>query len=161
MFEDGVLDPERHDRAGFSCGVPELDEYLQRFAHQHWRRGISTTYVLVEPAQPRLILGYYTLSAAQIDIAQLADLDRRRLPRYPVPCFRMGRLACRADQRGRGLGTLLIGRAVTRCLEARRQVAAFALIVDAKDAVAKGFYTRHGFTPFSAAPLSLYLPLPG
>lgn len=160
MFEEGVLDPERHDRAGFACGVPELDEYLQRFAHQHRSRGVSTTYVLVKPAQPQLILGYYTLSAAQIDIAQLADVDRRKLPRYPVPCFRMGRLACRKDKHGQGLGTLLIGRAVTRCLDVRRQVAAFALVVDAKDAVAKSFYTRHGFTPFSTAPLSLYLPLP-
>lgn len=159
VFNDGVLDPERHDRSGFACGVPELDEYLQRLAHQHWRKGISTTYVLTDPAQPQRILGYYTLSAAQIDFTQLAESDRRKLPRYPVPCFRMGRLASCADQRGQGLGTLLIGRAVDRCLDARRQVAAFALTVDAKDALAKGFYVRHGFIPFSMAPLSLYLPL--
>jgi len=40
----------------------------------------------------------------------------------------MGRLACRDDRRGEGLGRLLIGCAVQRCLLARQQVAAFALI---------------------------------
>ncbi len=32
-----------------------------------------------------------------------------KLPRHPLPCFRLGRLVCRSDQQGRGLGRLLIG----------------------------------------------------
>jgi len=159
VLEEHPLDPDHHDRAGFSCGVPELDEYLQRFATQHRRRGVSNVYVLVDSGSPRLILGFYTLSAAQVDTSELADADRRKLPRYPVPCFRMGRLACRADRRGQGLGRLLIACAVERCLQARRQVAAFALIVDAKNRAAKLFYEHYGFTPCADAPMTLYLPL--
>lgn len=116
-------------------------------------------HVLVDTDQPGLILGYYTLSAAQVDVLQLSDLDRKKLPRYPVPCFRMGRLACRTDQRGKGLGKLLMGCAVDRCLQARKQVAAFALIVDAKSAQAKTFYEHYGFTSCTDSPMTLYLPL--
>ena len=76
-----------------------------------------------------------------------------------VPCFRMGRLACRTDQRGLGIGKLLLGCAVDRCLKARQQVAAYALLVDAKDDVAKAFYEHFGFKTFQDAPLTLYLPL--
>lgn len=159
MLEEQLLDPERHDRAGFSCGVPELDEYLHRLATQHRRKGVSTVYVLVDTGTPSLILGYYTLSAAQVDVAELSEADRKKLPRYPVPCFRMGRLACRADRRGQGLGKLLIGCAVERCLQARKQVAAFALIVDAKDSAAKAFYQHYGFTSCVDLPMTLYLPL--
>ena len=159
MLEEQRLDPELHDRAGFHCDVPTLDEYLHRFASQHRRKGVSNAYVLVESSMPGVILGYYTLSAAQVDAAALSDADRRKLPRYPVPCFRMGRLACRADRRGEGLGRLLVGCAVQRCLQARRQVAAFALVVDAKDAAAKKFYEHFGFTPCADAPMTLYLPL--
>lgn len=159
MLEEQPLDPERHERAGFSCGVPELDEYLHRFATQQRRKGVSTVYVLVDTAKPSLILGYYTLSAAQVDVAELSDADRRKLPRYPVPCFRMGRLACRKDRQGQGLGKLLIGCAVERCLQARKQVAAFALIVDARNSEAKAFYERYGFTPCVDAAMTLYLPL--
>ena len=159
MLDDLPLDPAIHDRQGFECGVPALDEYLRRFADQHRRRGISSVYVLTEPAQPERILGYYTLSAAEVDGQRLTEAERKKLPRYPVPCFRMGRLACRTDQRGRGLGKLLLGCAVDRCLKARQQVAAYALVVDAKDEAAKAFYVHFGFKSLQDAPLTLYLPL--
>ena len=113
----------------------------------------------MDPAAPSLVLGYYTLSAAQIDAAELTDTDRKRPPRYPIPCFRMGRLACRADRQGQGLGQVLIGCAVERCLKAREAVASFALVVDAKDGGAKAFYEHYGFTPCIDRPLTLYLPL--
>jgi len=159
VFEDRPLDPDVHDRAGFSCGIPELDDYLYRFAIQHRRKGVSTVHVLVDTEAPRLILGFYTLSAAQVDTAELSVAHRKKLPRYPIPCFRMGRLACRADRRGQGLGKLLMGCAVERCVRARKQVAAFALIVDAKNPAAKAFYEHYGFTPCGDAPMTLYLPL--
>lgn len=159
MLEERSLNTEIHDRAGFDCGVAPLNDYLQRFADQHRKRGISTVYVLVDTDAPRVILGYYTLSAAEIDVARLPDPERRKLPRYPVPCFRMGRLACRIDQRGKGLGKTLVGLAVDRCLKARSQVAAYALVVDAKDAEAKRFYEHYGFKALADAAMTLYLPL--
>jgi GNAT superfamily N-acetyltransferase len=92
-------------------------------------------------------------------VARLSDADRKRLPRFPVPSFRMGRLACRTDRQGKGLGKLLVGCAVDRCLAARQQIAAYALLVDAKDEAAKRFYERFGFVELRDAPLTLYLPL--
>ena len=160
MLEDLPLDPAIHDRQGFECGVPALNEYIHRFAEQHRRRGISSIYVLADSSRPELILGYYTLSAAEVDGQQLAETERKKLPRYPVPCFRMGRLACRSDQQGRGLGKLLVGCAVDRCLKARQQVAAYALIVDAKDDSAAAFYLHFGFKPFQDVTRALYLYLP-
>ena len=159
VLEEQALDPERHDRAGFTCGVAELDDYLHRLAGQHRRRGISTVFVLVDTAAPRLVLGYYTLSAAEVDAAELREVDRKKLPRYPVPCFRMGRLACRADRQAQGLGKLLIACAVDRCLQARKHVAAYALIVDAKDDHAAAFYRHYGFVAGVDGPMALYLPL--
>ena len=99
------------------------------------------------------------LSAAKIDVLQLSDAERKKLPRYPVPCFRMGRLACREDRLGTGLGKVLIGCAIDRCLKARQQVAACALLVDAKNTQAKRFYEHFGFTVCADSPMTLYLPL--
>jgi GNAT superfamily N-acetyltransferase len=159
VLEDLPLDPAIHDRERFECGVQALDEYIRRFAEQHRRRGISSVFVLTDSARPEYILGYYTLSAAEVDAERLIEADRKKLPRYPVPCFRMGRLACRVDQQSRGLGKLLVGCAVDRCLKARQQVAAYALIVDAKDDSAAAFYVHFGFKPFLDAKRTLYLPL--
>ena len=72
MLEEHALDSSVHDRASFDCGIPALDEYLQRFAEQHRRRGISAAYVLVDSTAPAMILGYYTLSAAEVPEAQEA-----------------------------------------------------------------------------------------
>ena len=159
MLDDQPLDPAIHDRQGFEYGVPALGEYLRRFAEQHRRRGISSVYVLTDSAQSARILGYYTLSAAEVDAERLTEAERKKLPRYPVPCFRMGRLACRSDQQGRGLGKVLLGCAVDRCLKARQQVAAYALVVDAKDDAAKAFYVHFGFKSLLDAPMALFLPL--
>ena len=108
MLEERTLDVDVHDRNGFDCGVPELNDYLKRLAEQHRRKGVSTPFVLVDTDAPSRILGYYCLSAAQVDAAELREGDRKKLPRYPVPCFRLGRLAIRKDLLGQGIGKLLL-----------------------------------------------------
>lgn len=161
MFEEQLLDPSRHNRKPFCCGVPALDRFLQQQAHQNMRRGVSQTFVLVSADAPGEIAGFYTLAPAEIRLADLQPADARPLPPYPVPCFRMGRLARDQRWQGQGIGPLLLGLAVQRCLEAKRSVGGYALIVDAKGAEAKDFYQRHGFRSFQDTPLSLYLPLGG
>ena len=159
MLEEQRLDTAVHDCAAFDCGVPALDDYLCRFASQHRRRGVSQTYVLVDGGAPQHVLGYYTLSAAQLEADTLSDAERKRLPRYPIPCIRMGRLAVALASRRQGCGRVLVGLAVERCLEARKEVAAYALVVDAKDENAVTFYRHYGFTACRDAPRTLYLPL--
>lgn len=159
MLEERALDGSVHDRQRFDCGVAQLNDYLQRFAEQHRKKGISAAYVLVDNAAPSQILGYYTLSAAEIGVERLADEERKRLPQYPIPCIRMGRLACSVNHQGCGLGKVLLGCAVDRCLKASEQVAAYALIVDAKDDAARRFYAHFGFRVLEDAALTLYLPL--
>jgi len=161
VFEEQQLDPTRHNRKAFCCGVPALDRFLQQQAHQNMRRGVSQTFVLVPADIPAEIAGFYCLAPAEIRLADLQPADAKPLPPYPVPCFRMGRLARDQRWQGQGTGPLLLGLAVQRCLDAKQSVGGYALIVDAKGAEAKGFYERHGFRPFQDTHLSLYLPLGG
>ena len=71
----------------------------------------------------------------------------------------MGRLAAHSAHQGQGLGKLLLGCAVERCLEARKQVAAYALLVDAKNEKARAFYEHFGFVACRDQPMTLYLSL--
>jgi GNAT superfamily N-acetyltransferase len=159
VFEEHSLDVAVHDRKSFSCGVPALDDYLKQFAVQQSKKGVAIVRVLIDTKRPEEILGYYSLSAAQVDMSVLSEQLRKKLPRYPVPCFRMGRLACSKNHQGKGIGRLLIGCAVDRCVEAKKLIGAFALIVDAKDASAKTFYEHYGFTACIDSEMTLYLPL--
>lgn len=154
-----VLDGRRHDREGFACGVAALDDYLRRRAGQHQRDGIATTHVLIDDAEPAWILGYCSLSAAQLHLQELREDDRKRLPAYPVPAIRMGRLAVSSAEQGRGYGQLLLGHAVNLALFVRQTMGVRVLIVDAKDARAAAFYQGFGFRCTASAALTLYLPI--
>ncbi|MFN5193159.1 MAG: hypothetical protein ACK5E6_01870 [Cyanobacteriota bacterium] len=106
----------------------------QQQAQQNMRRGVSQTFVLVPAKAPAEIAGFYTLAPAEVRLADLQPADARPLPPDPVPCYRMGRLARDQRWQGQGIGPLLLGLAVQRCLDAKRSVGGYALIVDAKDA---------------------------
>lgn len=154
-----LLDGRHHDRSGFSCGVAVLDDYLRNRAGQHLRDGIATTHILIDDLQPARILGYCSLSAAQIHLHELHQEDRKRLPAYPVPAMRMGRLAVSETERGKGHGQLLLGHAVNLALSVRLTMGVRVLIVDAKDAQAAAFYARYGFRQTASEALTLYLPV--
>ncbi|HET6629995.1 MAG TPA: GNAT family N-acetyltransferase [Woeseiaceae bacterium] len=153
------LDGRRHDRAAFDCGLPALNDYLRQRASRHQRDGIATTHVLCDDGMPSRILGYYTLSAAQLLLTDLQESDRQRLPRYPVPAARLARLAIARKEQGCGLGAALLQDAVKRCLALRDELGIRLLAVNAKDDQVAGFYRAFGFRPTAHAALTLYLPL--
>ena len=109
MFEERALDTGLHDRRGFDCGVDALNDYLQRYADQHRRRGVSSVFVLTDSEDPARILGYYTLSAAEVESNVLSTIEQKRLPRYPIPCFRLGYRSTGAGPRTGALATWLRG----------------------------------------------------
>jgi len=153
------LDNHRHNRAGFVCGIAALDDYLRQRAGQHQRDGIATTHVLTDNALPSQILGYCALSAAQLYLHELDAADRKRLPAWPVPAMRMGRLAVAATEQGKGYGKILLGHAVNLARSVRQTMCVRLLIVDAKDKFAAAFYQSYGFRPTASAALTLYLPV--
>ncbi len=154
-----VLDGRQHDRKAFRCGVAALDDYLQQRASQHQRDGIATTHVLIDYSEPGRILGYCSLSAAQLHLHELHASDRKRLPAYPVPAIRVGRLAVASTEQGKGYGQLLLGHAVNLALAVQQNMGVRVLVVDAKDAQAAAFYAGFGFRHTTDLALTLYLPL--
>lgn len=159
MLEEQLLDAKFHDRKSFSCGISVLDQYIQQYASQQVKNNLAAVRILVDTDNPTKIIGYYSLSAAQISVNQLSPALAQKLPKYPLPCFRMGRLAVDSIYRKKGFGDHLMGLAVNRCMDAKQNVAAYALIVDAKDDAAKGYYKHYGFTSCIDDEMTLYLPL--
>ena len=146
-----------HDRTQFCCGEDVLDRYLQTQATQDMRRRVANCFVAIEAVAGK-IAAYYTLSAASIPLMDLPADETKRLPRYPtLPAVRIGRLAVDQRFQGRGLGAALLMNAVDRTL--RADAAAFALLVDAKDDRAVGFYRHYGFRTLVSRPRTLFLPL--
>ena len=157
-YESEPLGPH-HDRAAFSCGDDALDRYLRQQAGQDARRRLAAPFVLIERATGR-IAGYYTLSAANIQSVERPDDMVRRLPRYRTyPAVLIGRLAVDAHFQGQRIGELLLLDTLRRSLAASQQIAAMAVIVDAKNDAARAFYERYGFRRLADQPYRLYLPM--
>ncbi len=146
-----------HNRKAFSCGVEPLDRYFQEQATQDIRRRVSACYVAIDE-ETSTIAGYYTLAAGGVPLVEMPAQLAKRLPRYAsVPVVRMGRLAVDQHYRGKKLGAALLWDAVLRAT--RSEIAAFALVVDAKDASAADFYRHHGFVALDDEQRRWLLPL--
>jgi GNAT superfamily N-acetyltransferase len=148
-----------HDRVGFDCGVPALNEYLLRYARQNHESGGAKTFVAVAPERSAGILGYYTISPGSIAFDKAPAKLTKKLGRYEVPVFRLGRLAISTSVQGRGLGGDLLLAAGARALAVAEEVGGVALAIDAKDARAAAWYERFGALRLLDDPLKLVLPL--
>ena len=148
-----------HDRAAFSCGVEPLDRYLKQQASQDVRRRVAAVFVAHEATETALA-GYYTLAAFGITPASLPLEVTRRLPRYDqYPATRIGRLAVSQRYQGQGVGRRLLMHALEASYRTAPEIAALAVVVDAKDDNALRFYERYGFQRFLDDEYRLYLPM--
>ena len=144
------------DRSLFCSGSEPLDRYFKEQVTQDIRRRVTACFVAMD--RDNRIAGYYTLASASIPLTDLPMSLAKKLPRYPsIPTVRMGRLAVDQTFKGRGLGAALLADALDRAIHS--EIAAYALVVDAKDDVASAFYRHHGFIALPDALLTLFLPL--
>ncbi len=147
-----------HDRAGFACGVDSLDRYLRTQASQDVRRKANGVFILVEPAKPDVVLGYYTLWATSLAQGDVPAAARKHIPRYPlVSATLVGRLAVSEARQGERLGAMLLADAVRRAYASASTVGSSMLVVDAINDRAAAFYEGNGFVRL---PESLRLVLP-
>ena len=148
---------DSHDRRSFSCGVEALDLYFRQQIKQDVGRRIASAFVLTPDGKE--VAGFYTLSSLSISGAELPQEQGKKLPsRAPIGVTLLGRMAVSERFKGKQLGRLLLIHALDRALQASRQVASWAVVVDAKEG-SREFYLKHGFLPMEDRPNRLFLPL--
>lgn len=102
-------------------------------------------------------LGFYSISPGSIEFARVPANPTRKLGRYDVPVFRLGRLAVDRSMQGQGLDGDLLLACGERALAVASQVGGVALAIDAKDDKAARWYERFGALPLLDDPLKLIL----
>jgi ribosomal protein S18 acetylase RimI-like enzyme len=144
------------ERSAFSCGHASLDEFLRKYAGQNQKTGVSRTFVALEPAE-RIVRGYYSIAAGAVAFENVPEVQRKRLPKYPVPVAHLGRLAVDKCVQGQRLGELLLVDALRRIRTAADSIGVHAIEVAAIDDSAKGFYLKYGFVELLDDPSHLYI----
>lgn len=141
-----------HDVSQFSCGKPSLDRWLKTRALSNQEKGFTAVLVVHEAHR---VFGYYGLAPTALLPSVLPRSIRTGQPPHPVPCL-LGQLATDQNWGGQGVGTGLLKHALQRCVAAAELVGGRALIVNAVDIEAAGFWTRRGFIPSKDDPQILF-----
>jgi GNAT superfamily N-acetyltransferase len=142
---------ERDELDRFDCGDPALNNYLKHHAWTNQEKiSIGVSYVAVDEAAPRAVLGYFTLATASVRRDMFPRKYVRGLPPYDLPLVLLARLAVDRRFAGRGLGHALISEAFRISLRVADEVGCRSIVTDAyRDRV--GWYARYGFVPIEGA----------
>ena len=133
------------DRSAFQSGDEALDRFFRRYAGQNqFRHYIGVTYVAVDRDR---ILGFATVAPRHVDMEELPERVRKKLPRYPMPALGLARLAVDQSAQSKGIGGQLLRFVLKLASKMADEVGCGAVVVDAKPG-AIGFYEKYGFASF-------------
>ncbi len=150
-----TLNTKEHDRKNFDCGVEALNQYLEKYANQDQKRGLTKIYILSEGDT---IVGYYSLSAHSV-LRDNLPKDIKIGGYGDIPFLLLGRLAVDKKYQGQGYGDALIFHAFKITMEIAEKVGILGIIVDAKNEDVISFYEGFGFKRLKATETRLVLPI--
>lgn len=131
------------DRSAFDCGRDSMNAWFRRHALANHTSGASRVTVLCA-ADTGAIVGYVTLSAAQIERAFLPKAQQRNRP-DPLLVTLLGQLAVDTAWHGQGHAASLLLFALRTSLAAADMIGSIGVITHPLDDGVRGFYARHGF----------------
>jgi GNAT superfamily N-acetyltransferase len=143
-----------HALDSLDCGKEDLNRFLKRPAWNSQQAHSTQTYVLARDVTVR---GYFSLAAGSISCDEATERVRKGLARHPIPVILLARLAVDKSLQARGIGPALLKDALLRLADAADTIGTRALLVQAKDDAAKGFYEHFNFEPSPSDPYHLLL----
>lgn len=146
----------RFDRTSFSCGKPELDDWLKTKAGQQERSNNTRTFLAVHGSR---VIGYYATTTYRLGLDEVAKMYGAGKRTYPIPAVLLARLAVDTGFQGCGIGSKLLLHALSQIAEASRHVGFEVVVVHAIDRDAVTFYAQRGFIQFEDHGLHLFMPV--
>ncbi len=157
------LDPQKHDRAAFSCGVAQVDNFFRKTANKLSKADNLRVFVMAR--EDGTVIGFYALNAHGISYADLPEKYARDRPRHgTIPAAYISMIARDIRFARGGFGGDLLVDCLKRILMASEQIGVSVAMLDVLDdgdpeAVAKrlALYVGYGFAPLASNPPRLFL----
>lgn len=138
------------DRSAFDCGRQSLNLWFRRHAWANQQSGVSRTSVVCDPVTGA-ILGYVTLSAAEVERAHLPKAAQRNRP-DAIPALLLGQLAVDRQHHGNGYARSLLFFALKTAVRLSDDIGCFGVLTHPLDDELRAFYSRFGFEPLPFDP---------
>ena len=120
-----------------------MNLWFRRHAWPNHLNGVSRVNILTDSDAGRIV-GYVTLSAAQIERAYFPKALQRNRPEA-VPVLLLGQLAVDKDYQGQGHAASLLLFALRSAIKVSESVGGVGVITHPLDDSVRGFYGRWGF----------------
>ena len=144
-------------RAAFSCGQPNIDNFLRKSAEDQHKKYQCRVYYAVHGDK---IVGFYSLAAASRDPRIVSEGALKKFERIlSTPCIYLGMIGVQSELQDCGIGKLLMIHAMETTLKVADLIGVYALILDARNAEVAARYQKWGFEFFIEGELAMYIPL--
>lgn len=159
------LDPAKHDRAAFSCGVDQVDNFFKKTANKLAAADNLRAFVMISPEGE--LIGFYALNAHSVDYTELPKEFARSRPGHgSIPAAYISMIGVNRRFNGKGYGGDLLIDALTRIAHVADNLGVAVVMLDVLDCGnpelverRKKLYASYGFAPLPSNELRLFLPL--
>lgn len=136
------------DVSGFDCGIPELNDFLQRDAYRNQAEWLSVTKVMY---LGDVLIGYFTITPDTLHKGRIDISDKLNdYPYQKYPAVKLARLAVDCRYQHRGFGKALMREFFYTALQITKIEGSRFITVDAKTE-AKDFYQMYLFVPVTSS----------
>lgn len=159
------FDPKKHDRAAFSCGVEQVDNFLKRTAKKADKADVVRIWVVVDAKNH--IIGFYGINMHSVAVEKMPEKYKKKTLKHGLlPAAFIAMIGVEEGHQRKGLGKALVADALNRIAVASDQIAACVIMLDVlndgdEGAIAqrKNYYENFGFIPLPNQQLRLFMPI--
>jgi ribosomal protein S18 acetylase RimI-like enzyme len=159
------LDPTKHDRAAFSCGVGQIDNFFKKTANKLSKADNLRVYMMTEDG--KTVIGFYAINAHSIDYRELPEKYARTRPSHGnIPAAYISMIGRDEKYKGGGYGGDLLVDCLKRIAGVANQIGTAVVILDVLDCGDDektkrrlDLYRAYGFQPLPSIPMRMYLPV--
>ncbi|MGI9366654.1 MAG: GNAT family N-acetyltransferase [Rhizobiaceae bacterium] len=163
FFTIEPFDPRNHDRAAFSCGVSQIDNFLKLTAKKGSKANFIRIWVVAN--DDNSIVGFYGINMHAINIKDMPfSYAKKAMKHGMLPAAFTTMIGVDKTQQGNGIGSALVADALSRIARVSEDIGTCVVMLDVfddgdVDAVArrKKSYEEFGFIPLPDQPLRLFM----
>lgn len=164
-FKIQPFDPKTHDRAAFSCGVPQIDNYLKLTAKKGSKADVVRIWVVLDVKNN--IVGFYGINMHAINVKDMPETYQKKAGKHGLlPAAFIAMIGVNQTQHGNGIGSALVADALNRVARLSDEIGTCVIVLDIFDdgdaetvARRKTYYESFGFIPLPDQPLRLFMPV--
>ena len=160
------LDPSKHDRAAFSCGVEQVDNFFQKTANKLQKSGNLRVFVMTQDGGP--VMGFYAINSHAVDYTELPTRFARDRPGHgSIPEAYISMIGRDLKFAGGGYGGDLLIDCLARIARISDDIGTAIVILDVLDVLDCGdagrterrvkLYKEYGFQPLPTSAMRMFI----